>query len=90
MVVLTTTAVCIAADHFDFLWSYKVAQIVLSVIPLALLIVLSAVFFAIDKVKMDEFNFEKVHQLRQHLVVVGVVIVAGVAITLSTFVGIGT
>ncbi|WKX95497.1 hypothetical protein Q1695_012169 [Nippostrongylus brasiliensis] len=84
------TAVCIAADHFDFLWSYKVAQIVLSVIPLALLIVLSAVFFAIDKVKMDEFNFEKVHQLRQHLVVVGVVIVAGVAITLSTFVGIGT
>ncbi|WKX95495.1 hypothetical protein Q1695_012169 [Nippostrongylus brasiliensis] len=89
-VILATTAVCIAADHFDFLWSYKVAQIVLSVIPLALLIVLSAVFFAIDKVKMDEFNFEKVHQLRQHLVVVGVVIVAGVAITLSTFVGIGT
>ncbi|KAK6025924.1 hypothetical protein OSTOST_08160 [Ostertagia ostertagi] len=88
--ILATTAICIAADHFLSIWPHRVAQLTLSLMPIVLLIVLSAVFAPLDKlVEVNEMNFEKINRIRVMLVAIGVLAMASITITLSVFVGIG-
>ncbi|RCN34881.1 hypothetical protein ANCCAN_19267 [Ancylostoma caninum] len=54
------TAVCIAAVHFLSIWPHKISQTTLSLMPLVVLLVLSAVFVCIDKfIDVDELNLSK-------------------------------
>ncbi|KAK6049170.1 hypothetical protein COOONC_13325 [Cooperia oncophora] len=88
--ILATTAICIAADHFLSIWPHRFAQLTLSLMPLVVLIVLSAIFAPLDKlVEVNELNFEKINRIRVMLVAVGVLAMAAITITLSIFIGIG-
>lgn len=88
--ILATTAVCIAADHFLSVWPHRALQLTLSLLPILMLLLLSVLFLVIDRrVEVHEMNFEKVHRLRQMLVAVGIIAVASITITLCIFIGIG-
>ncbi|EPB73029.1 DOMON domain protein [Ancylostoma ceylanicum] len=58
--ILATTTVCIAAIHFLSIWPHKISQTTLSLMPLVILLIMSAVFLCIDKfIDVDELNLSK-------------------------------
>nr|CDJ97351.1 DOMON domain containing protein [Haemonchus contortus] len=88
--ILATTAICIAADHFLSIWPHRLLQLTLSLLPIVLLIVLSIVFTPLDKlIEVNERNFQKINRVRVLLVAIGVLGMASITVTLSVFVGIG-
>ncbi|EYB91770.1 hypothetical protein Y032_0202g1780 [Ancylostoma ceylanicum] len=61
--ILATTTVCIAAIHFLSIWPHKISQTTLSLMPLVILLIMSAVFLCIDKfIDVDELNLSKLYQ----------------------------
>ncbi|KHJ81936.1 hypothetical protein OESDEN_18375 [Oesophagostomum dentatum] len=88
--ILATTTVCIAADHFLGLWPHRVTQVTLSLMPLTLIILLSILSILFKKfVEVDELNVEKINGIRELTVYLGVIVLASITVTLSVFVGIG-